>query len=74
MGLVGRLNRLERSLGLTGACPVCNGFGVARFTRGMDGTPEGCSMCRRVRHVCFVRIPDSEIERRRAQLLAGLEP
>ncbi len=70
MGLLNRLNRLERSMGVRGPCPECNGFGVARFARGMDSpTPEGCSMCGAVRLVCFVRIPGSEIERRRARLL-----
>ena len=73
MGLVTRLNRLEQSLGVTGPCPTYAGYGVPRFTRGMDSaTPDGCPMCGTVKHVRYVRMSDSEVERRRAKLLEGL--
>ncbi len=73
MGLVTRLNRLERSLGVAGPCSTCAGYGVPRFTRGTDSaTPEGCPMCGAVKHIRYVRMEDSEVERRRAQLVDDL--
>ena len=73
MALAHRLNRLERSLGITGPCPRCGDHGVLRMTIDDEPVPEGCSECGRLTHILMKTVTEAEVEALRARNWAGME-
>ena len=73
MALAHRLNRLERSLGITGPCPRCRDRGVLRMTFDDEPVPEGCSECGRLTHIHMTTETESEVEAIRAQNWGEIE-
>ena len=77
MGLVGRVKRVERAMGLSGPCPKCGGHGRVVVTFQAPGEPEpqpeGCPVCGSIVHIRFVTLSEDQLEAVGAQRRRGDE-